>query len=89
MKKIFIIEDETHAEPQEGEFQTFDDAYMELQKRAIIPFDEKPNCCPCTNWKDCERNYQIIEYDATKIPWRELQRKNILTISAKGVKWAE
>jgi len=89
MKKMFIIEDEAHAELQEGEFQTFDDAYTELQKRAIIPWNEKPNRCPCTNWKDCERNYQIIEYDTTKTPWEELQRRDILTISAKGVKWVE
>ncbi|WP_445721292.1 hypothetical protein [Flavobacterium sp.] len=86
---MFIIEDEIHAEPQKGEYKTFEDAFVELKKRAAIPWNEKPNRCPCTNWKDCERNYQIIEYDTTKISWKELKRKDILTISAKGVKWTD
>lgn len=86
---MFIIEDEIHAEPEKREYKTFEDAISELKKRATIPWNEKPNRCPCTNWKDCERNYQIIEYDTTKIPWTELQRKDILTISAKGVKWTD
>jgi len=66
---MFIIEDEIHAEPQKGEYKTFEHAISELKKRATIPWNEKPNRCLCTNWKDCERNYQIIEYDTTKIPW--------------------
>lgn len=86
---MFIIEDEIHAEPQNGEYKTFEEAYAELQKRAIIPWDEEPNRCPCTNWKNCERNYQIIEYDTTKTPWKELQRMDVLTISSKGVKWTD
>lgn len=86
---MFIIEDEIHAEPQKGEYKTFEDAIAELQKRATIPWEENPNRCPCTNWKACERKYQIIEYDTTKTPLKELQRKDVLTISAKGVKWTD
>ncbi len=86
---MFIIEDEIHAEPQKGQYKTFEEAIAELEKRATIPWNGKPNHCPCTNWKDCKRNYQIIEYDTTKIPWTELQRKDILTISAKGIKWTD
>ncbi|WP_332736253.1 hypothetical protein [Flavihumibacter sp.] len=85
---IFIIEDEAHAEPQKGEFQTFEDAFSELERRAKIPWNEIPNLCPCTNWEDCGRNYHIIEYDMTQAPWKELQRKEILTITAKEVKWS-
>ena len=84
---MFIIEDESHSEPQKGEFQTFQKAISELERRAKIPWDELPNRCRCTNWKDCGRNYQIIEYDTSQIPWKELQRKDILTISAKELKW--
>ncbi len=86
---MFKIEDEIHAELQDGEFTTFEEALVELQKRAAIPWNKKPNRCPCTNWKDCERKYQIINYDTTQTPWKELQRKNVLTISAKGVKWTD
>jgi hypothetical protein len=34
---MFIIEDEIHAEPQDGEYKTLEDAVAELQKRATIP----------------------------------------------------
>jgi hypothetical protein len=34
---MFIIEDESHAEPQNGEFQTFEDAFRELERRSKIP----------------------------------------------------
>lgn len=86
---MFKIEDESHAEPQKGEFKTFEDAFNELERIAKIPWDEIPNRCPCTNWKDCERNYQIIKYDTTQTPWKELQRKHILTLSAKEITWAK
>lgn len=83
---MFLIEDELHVEPQ-GEFGTFEEAFSELEQRAKISWNEIPNRCPCTNWKSCGRNYQIIEYDKTQTPWKELQRKDILTISAKEIKW--
>jgi hypothetical protein len=54
---MFLIEDEIHSEPQKGEYKTFEDAYAELQKRSTIKWDEKPNRCPCTNWKDREKKY--------------------------------
>ena len=85
---MFIIEDESHAEQQKGEFQTFEDAFSELERISKIPWNEIPNRCPCSNWKDCGRNYQIIEYDTTQAPWKELQQKDILTISAKEIKWS-
>lgn len=85
---MFIIEDKTHAEPQNGEFDSFVEAYKELEKRAKISWDKEPNRCPCSNWQDCERNYQIIEYDTTKTPWKEFQRWDILNISAKGINWS-
>ena len=85
---MFIIEDEIHAEPQKGEFNCFEDAFIEIERRTKIPWNEPPNRCPCTGWRDCERSYHIIEYDTTKTPWKELQRKDILKISSKGCNWA-
>jgi hypothetical protein len=84
---MFKIEDEIHAELQEGDFASFDKALEELKRRAIIPWDEKPNRCPCKSWRTCERKYQIIEYDSATIPWREIQRKDVLSISEKGTEW--
>ena len=84
---MFIIEDEIHAEPQTGEFDSFEEAYKEIERISQIPWNKPPNRCPCANWRNCERVYQIIEYDTTKKPWIELQRKNILNISVKGLQW--
>ena len=40
---MFVIEDESHAEPQSGVYQTFDDALKELRRRAEISWDKEPN----------------------------------------------
>jgi hypothetical protein len=85
---MFIIEDELHAEQQEGEFATFDDALSELRRRAKIPWDAAPNQAPCTSWRTCGRRYEVIECDTSQSPWRELQRVVVLEISAEGVHWA-
>ena len=85
---MFKIEDESHAEPQKGEFDSFEAAMNELKSRAQLPWDEAPNRCPCTSWKTCGRNYQIIEYDDSTIPWKELDRHDVLTVSAQGVIWS-
>ncbi len=86
MTKKFIIEDEAHAALQ-GEYAIFEDAVVELKKRMEIPWDQKPNVCPCTSWKTCGRNYEIIEYDTSSKPWKEIDRKAVLEISSKVTKW--
>lgn len=86
---MFQIEDESHAEPQRGKFESYDDALNEIKNRAKIPWDKAPNRCPCSNWKTCGRHYQIIQYDDTTVPWKELNRYSILKISAKGIIWIE
>ncbi len=84
---MFVIEDEAHAEPQEGRFQTRQQAIAELRRRAAIPWNEEPNRAPCTNWLNCGRRYELVEYDDTVLPWNELSRNLILDISAAGVRW--
>jgi hypothetical protein len=83
---MFVIEDEAHAEPQ-GEFDTFEDALAELRRRAAIPWDQPPNVAPCASWKTCGRRYEVIEYDTSQTPWRELTRVPVLDVSATGPKW--
>jgi hypothetical protein len=83
---IFVIEDEAHSEWC-GEFSTFEGALNELKARAEISWDLKPNQCPCTNWQNCGRSYEIIEFDNMKKPWEEINRTPVLEISAKGVVW--
>lgn len=83
---MFTIEDEIHAEWY-GEFASFIDALSELQIRSNIAWDQKPNVCPCTNWKNCEREYSIVEYETSTEPWSELSRTEVLKVSSKGAFW--
>jgi hypothetical protein len=84
---MFLIEDEWHAEPLDGRFETRAQAIGELRRIASIPWNEPPNRAPCTSWMTCGRRYELIEYDETTLSWTELSRVTILEISADGVKW--
>lgn len=84
---MFKIEDERHAEPQEGEYGSFADAVAELQRRAGMPWDEEPNVAPCGQWHTCGRTYEIVEYDTSSTPWRELSRLPYLEVAAGGTRW--
>ena len=84
---MFLIEDETHAEPQ-GEFVTYDLALAELRRRAAAPWDQPPNAAPCSSWRTCGRAYVIVEYETTTVPWREIRRLPVFEISSEGVVWA-
>ncbi len=88
MSSIFIIYDEAHAETQDGEYKTFEEAKTALKKRMEIPWDKDPNLAPCTEWKTCGRRYEIIEYDTSDIPWKEISSVPALNISAKEIKWS-
>jgi hypothetical protein len=83
---MFMIEDETHCESS-GTFATFDDAFAELRRRAEMSWDVEPNRAPCMSWRTCGRTYEIIEYDDSHVPWRQLQRVPILEVAATGVRW--
>jgi hypothetical protein len=84
---MFVIEDERHAEPQ-GNYARLEDAVAELQRRSRIPWDEEPNLAPCMSWRTCGRTYELIEYDDSQAPWKELRRLPALEVSSSGVKWA-
>jgi hypothetical protein len=86
MSSLFVIEDEAHAEPQ-GEYASRAEAVAELERRASLPWDEEPNKCPCKSWRTCGRRYEVIEYDASGRPWREVNREPYLEVSASGAKW--
>ncbi len=83
---IFLIEDEAHGESH-GQFASYEEALQELKVRAGISWDAEPNKAPCTNWKNCGRRYEIVEFDNSTKPWGQLSRVSVLNISAEGVKW--
>ena len=82
-----MIEDEQHAEPQAGEFTSLADAVAELKRRAELPWDQPPNVAPCTSWRTCRRTYEVVEYDTSVTPWKDLRRIPYLEISSAGVQW--
>lgn len=83
---VYVIEDEIHAE-QMGVFEEKAAALEELRRFATIPWDERPNVAPCTSWRTCGRNYELIEYEVDGGDWRELSRSSALEVDAQGVKW--
>ena len=85
---MFVIEDENHAE-QSGEFATLEEALAELRRRALIPWNDEPNVAPCTSWKTCGRDYEILEYDDHARPWKIVRRVAGFEVSAAGVVWSE
>ncbi len=83
---MFAIEDEAHAELI-GKYATAEEAVAELRRRAGLPWDQMPNVAPCTSWRTCGRQYELIEYDMSVSPWKQVRRVAALTISAAGVEW--
>ena len=84
---MWVIVDELHAE-HVGEFKTRDEAIRSLAEFAKLPWDEAPNLAPCTSWRTCGRNYELIEFDTSSHQnWRVLQREPALNISAEGTEW--
>lgn len=81
---VFVIEDEAHAEMQ-SEFRSRAEAVAELERRAVIAWHELPNRAPCTNWRNCGRRYEVVEYDRSLQPWAELARELILIIWQKAL----
>lgn len=84
---MFIIEDDFHAEFISEKFDSFEAAYKELQSVADIPFGVKPNNPPCTSWRNCLRDYHILEYDDSVVPWKRLSDIKVLEVSATGIVW--
>ncbi len=83
---MFVIEDERHAD-QIGQFDSREDAMAELRRLASVPWDEEPNVAPCVGWKTCGRSYELIEFDTSQRPWRELARAAVLEVSSEGTRW--
>jgi len=81
---MFVIDDEAHCELQVGKFPTKVEALSELERRALIPWNEEPNRAPCSNWRSCGRRYPMLERNDEG---DELSREFVLAVSAKGVEW--
>src|SRR3712207_4925857 len=85
---MFVIEDELHAE-WIGEFSTYEEVLAEVRRLANVPWNQRPNCAPCMSWRTCGRDYWLLEYDETQLPWTQVRRVRVLEVSAEGVRWAD
>jgi len=84
---MFWIEDDFHADVLQDGFETFDSALDALRLIAAIPFGEPPNCPPCTNWKECVRQYHIVEHSNSEKPFDQLINCKVVEVSANGATW--
>jgi hypothetical protein len=84
---MFVIVDEAHAERQEGQFQTQPQAIVELQRRAAIPWNEKPNRAPLHELADLRssirtggvrRHHVAMERAITKFDTQNLSCRRAL-----------
>lgn len=85
---MIVIDDRIHCDLNDR-FTTFEDAIAELKLRAAITWDEPPNRAPCKAWRECGRDYDVMELDVSQRPPRTLRRITVLRISAKGAEWVE
>jgi hypothetical protein len=85
---VIALEDNIHCETQ-GTYQTFEEAIAELKRRALIPWDTPPNQAPCTGWRKCGREYEVIEYETSQVPWRRLRQAVVLHVSPSGNQWED
>jgi hypothetical protein len=84
---MYFIEDSRHAEMDRAQYSTFSEALAEIKRRASIPWNQPPNIAPCTSWNTCGRLYEIVEYDVSTTPWKEMSRVPIVDITAEGIEW--
>lgn len=84
---MFKIEDLWHAELHDGDYPSLAAAVTELRRLADIPWDQPPNVAPCTSWRSCGRRYEVVEYDTSVDPWRQIRRLAVLEIDSKGTRW--
>lgn len=83
---LIVIEDSIHCE-RIDQCESFEAAVARLEELARLPWDQDPNRAPCTSWRKCGREYQVLEYDDSAIPWKLVRGADVLKVSASAVEW--
>ncbi len=83
---MFVIEDSIHCELHHR-FDEWEDAVAELMRLSVIPWDEPPNRAPCTGWRRCSREWEVVEYDDSSTPWKRLWQEAFLRVGSRGTRW--
>jgi hypothetical protein len=80
----FAVEDEFHCDMIAGPFATYEEALQAIEALAVSPFDQAPNRPPCIGWKNCHRDYCIVESDSSQ---HEVARTYVLSLFAEKQVW--
>lgn len=80
MARVFVVEDDFHAEWM-GQFPTNEEALDYLANLRADPTSVE-NRPPCENWKNCSREYYLIEYDDDVEPWVAIRSEPVFEVRA-------
>ncbi len=87
---IYQLEDEFHAEPVGEAFETFEAALIALRGVVAIPFSEPPHCPPCSNWKECQRDWVVNKYRVlSPDKWQLVEQTYAAKATPDGVEWKQ
>lgn len=80
MARVFVVEDDFHAEWM-GQFPTKEAAIDYLASLRTDP-NSAENRAPCTNWRNCGREYYLVEYDDAVKPWVTIHSEPVFAVRA-------
>jgi len=83
----FAIEDNDHCQDV-STHADLAEAIAALHALAKVPWGQEPNVAPCVTGMNCSRDYEIVEYDTSVMPWVLLRRHPGFYISSQGLIWA-
>jgi hypothetical protein len=83
----FAIEDKDHCQDISTHADLVE-AIEALHVLAKVPWGQEPNVAPCITGMTCSRDYEIVEYDTSVMPWAPLRRYPGFYISSQGLVWA-
>ncbi len=80
---MIVIQDVRHGEIM-GQYKNWDIAVAKLQGLARLPWSAAVHRCACLNWKECKREYEVVEF-ADAEDYKEIRRLGTLVVSQTGV----
>lgn len=83
---MFVIEDSMHSEII-GEYNDLQEVKDKFKELLNTPWGEGLNRAPCMGGDTCSRDYDVTEYDNSKLPRSEINQIAALSISANGIHW--
>jgi hypothetical protein len=85
--RTFVVEDESHCESF-ARFDSMEAAVGEIRRLSKLPWDEEPNCCPCTSWRTCSREWFVAEYETVGDRTRHVRSTDVICeVGSAGVRW--